>query len=188
MDTSVLLVDGDVVQPELMRRLGLRAERGLLDLLDQPHLGLADLTLSTNVPKLQLLPAGTPSPYANELLASAAMERLLDAMTLLQPGRIVVFDAPPLLPTAEAEVLASRVGQVVLVVEASRTPRSAVIEALDKLDDCPIVLPLLNKASDAALQRTYGGLGAYGAASPSDGRALAHSHGAAELRTTDHRT
>ena len=54
--------------------------------------------------------------------------------------------APPLLVTNEATVLASRIGQVVLVVEASKTPRSAVAQALAAVEQCPIVSTVLNKA------------------------------------------
>ena len=74
-------------------------------------------------------------------------------MTLVShdPNRIVVFDVPPLLVASEAQVLASRVGQVVMVVEASRTPSSAVSQAFAMLEDCPVVMSVLNKAPDSPL-------------------------------------
>ena len=75
------------------------------------------------------------------------------------PGRIVIFDAPPLLATNEAQVLASRVGQVVVVVEASKSPISAVAEAFAMLHACPVVMAVLNKAKASTLS---GGYGAYG--------------------------
>ena len=156
IDTEVLLVDADVVRPELMRRLGVHPERGLLDLLVKPGLALDEVVLATNVPKLSLLGAGTPHALSTELLASEAMDRLLASLAARGPGRLVVFDGPPLLPTSEAQVLASRVGQVVLVVEASRTPRGAVQQALELLQACPLVLPLLNKTRQAVMPPSYG--------------------------------
>ena len=84
------------------------------------------------------------------------MERLLASLAEDHPDRIVIFDAPPLLLTSEAQVLASRVGQVVMVVEAGRTPRQALAQAFAKLEVCPVVMPLLNKAPQPAMPLGYG--------------------------------
>ena len=147
IDRSVLLVDADVVQPNLLRRLGVPPMPGLLDLLADPTLELSQVVAATNVPKLSILSAGTPNAMSTELLASEAMERLLASMAEDHPDRVVIFDAPPLLLTSEAQVLASRVGQVVMVVEAGRTPRQALAQAFAQLEACPVVMPLLNKAA-----------------------------------------
>ena len=155
IDTEVLLVEADVVRPELMHRLGVHPGHGLLDLLVQPGLALDEVVLATNVPKLSLLAAGTPQALSTEWLASAAMDRLLASLAARAPGRLVVFDGPPMLPSSEARVLASRVGQVVLVVEASHTPRGAVQQALELLQACPLVLPLLNKTRQAVMPPSY---------------------------------
>jgi len=156
VDTSVLLVDADVVRPDVLQRLGIEAQKGLLDLLAQPHLDPSELILRTNVPKLSILPAGTHNRMSTELLASEAMETLLVSMSTRYADRVVIFDAPPLLVTNEAKVLASRVGQVVLVVEASTTPRRAVEQAFAALEQCPIVMSVLNKAHRQAIPGGYG--------------------------------
>lgn len=156
IDTSVLLVDADVVRPEVLRRLGIQAEKGLLDVLTEPGLDLADVILKTNVPKLSILPAGTRNNMSAELLASEAMEALLVSLATRYPDRVVIFDAPPLLVTTEAKVLASRLGQVVLVVQASTTPRSVVAQAFAAVEQCPIVMSVLNKAHEPAAPAGYG--------------------------------
>ena len=156
IDMSVLLVDADVVRSELMRRLRVRAKKGLLDVLTDPGLNLSDVVLRTNVPKLSILPAGERNDISTELLASEAMKTLLVSLATCNADRVVIFDAPPLLLTSEAKVLASRVGQVVLVVEASSTQRSSVAQALTSLEQCPVVMPLLNKALESQVPRGYG--------------------------------
>lgn len=148
VDTSVLLVDADVVRPALLNRLGIRAQRGLLDVLTDPSLDLRDVVLKTNVPKLSILPPGLPNRISTELLASDAMEALLSSLPRRYPGSIVILDGPPLLVTNEAKVLASRVGQVVLIVKAATTPRRAVGQALAALEQCPVVMTVLNQARD----------------------------------------
>jgi protein-tyrosine kinase len=144
IDQRVLLVDADVVHPQLASRLGVEAGAGLLDLLQRPSLQLGEVALGTNVDNLALLPAGAPDALTTERLAGAAMQRLLQRLAT-GPQRIVVFDAPPLLATNEAVVLAGQVGQVLLVVEASRTPAAAVRRAFDTLAERPIVMSVLNK-------------------------------------------
>lgn len=148
IDTSVLLVDADVVHPDVLQRLGVEAKPGLLDVLAGDARDLADAVLRSNVPKLSLLPAGTPRGVAAEWLASAAMQQLLERLASA-PHRVVIFDAPPLLGSTEAGVLASRVGQVLLVVEASRTPWDLVAQAFAAVEQSAHVMSVLNKGRSA---------------------------------------
>lgn len=157
VDTAVLLVDADVVRPSVLSRLGIQARpAGLLDLLTQPGLALDEALISTNIPKLSILPAGKLHEQSTELLASTAMDRLLSRLVTLFADHIVIFDAPPLLPTTESSILASKVGQVVVVVEAMHTLRQSVQQAFGLLRGCPIVLSVLNKSEEPAESRHYG--------------------------------
>jgi receptor protein-tyrosine kinase len=156
VDMSVLLVDADVVRCTLMRTLGLQPRRGLLDVLTNPNLDLSEVLLRTNVPKLSLLPAGTCNVHSTELLASDAMDQLLGEIASRYPDRIVVFDTTPLLLTSEAKVLASHMGQVVVVVEESGTPYQALEEAFSAVEHCPVVMSVLNKG-----QRSTSDYGSY---------------------------
>jgi receptor protein-tyrosine kinase len=156
VDTRVLLVDGDVVAPGVMRTLGLRDSKGLIDLLTTPSLDVGDVLLKTNVDRLSLLPAGTSHDRASELLASDAMARLLRDLATRYPDRIILFDSPPLLATTESRALASHMGQIVVVVEADRTPRGTVEDALSKVESCPVVMTVLNKAVESELGSYYG--------------------------------
>jgi receptor protein-tyrosine kinase len=155
VDSSVLLIDADVIRPAVLDRLGLPPAPGLMDLLTDDRLDVADVMLRTNVPKLSILPAGTPNAMATELLASAAMDRLLLDVATRYPDRVIILDAPPLLLSAEARVLASRVGQVVVVVDASRTPVSKVNEAFAAVEGNPQVFAILNRTAAVARQSEY---------------------------------
>jgi receptor protein-tyrosine kinase len=123
--------------------------------LSDPKVELADVMLRTNVPKLTILPAGTASLRSTELLASSAMEKLLDELASKYSDRIIVFDAPPLIPTTESRVLASRVGQVVMVVAADSTTREQAAQAYAAVERCPVVLSVLNKSSQRSSE-AYG--------------------------------
>jgi receptor protein-tyrosine kinase len=157
LDTTVLLVDADAARPAVLERLGLRPAKGLLDVLTEPDLRLADVLLKTNVERLTILPAGTHQERATELLASASMSALVEELASRYPDRIVVFDAPPLIASTESRVLAAHMGQVILVVEAERTPQSSVVESLATVENCPVVMTLLNKAPSSEVGYGYYG-------------------------------
>lgn len=157
IDSSVLLVDADVVRPGLPERLGFDpGRRGLLDLLEDPALALADVMLKTNVPKLSIIPAGTASPRSTELLVSTAMETLLEDIVNRCSDRVVIFDAPPLLLTTEAKALATRVGQVVIVVGAEQAPRHMVAKAFAAVENCDLVMSVLNRCRRPRDMPPYG--------------------------------
>lgn len=155
LNHTVMLVDADVARQSVMKTLGLPPAPGLLDLLLDDKIGLPDVLLRTNIDNFTLLPTGLPNPRATELLASDAMVALLNDMGKRYSDRIIVFDSPPLLLTTEARVLASHMGQVVVVVQAEKTLQSQVQHALSTIEACPIRLMVLNQARSR-------GLGAYG--------------------------
>ena len=160
MDKTVLLIDADVAKPDVTARLGVEAETGLIDVLLDEGLTLPDVLLRTDIPKLTLLPSGSRHVHSTELLASERMRQLTLELSKRYPDRIVIFDSPPLLLTSEARVLASLMGQIVLVTEESKTPQHAVKEAAEMLDDNEIVGIVMNKG--AHRKEGDGGYGGYG--------------------------
>ncbi|GJJ03168.1 hypothetical protein RugamoR64_37060 [Duganella rhizosphaerae] len=146
MDITVLLVDADVARPSVLKVLGLPAEPGLMDILLRERTELSDVILRTNVATLSILPAGRANKHATELLASRSMSRLLTEIAERYADRIVIFDSPPLLMTTEASVLASQMGQIVMVVESETTSQHAVKEALRHIEQCPHVSLIYNKS------------------------------------------
>lgn len=156
MDHTVLLIDADVARPSLPSYLGLKTEKGLLDVLLDDKLELADVMIKTNVEKLSILSAGRKSKHATELLASQSMSDLLKEIAHRYGDRIVIFDSPPLLLTSEARVLASQMGQIVLVVAAEKTPQQAVKEALRQIESCDVVNLIYNKANSFPGGEYYG--------------------------------
>lgn len=156
LDHTVLLVDADVARPSVLRTLGLPAQRGLMDILVDDKLDLSDVLLRTNVDTLSILPAGTSTPRATELLASSTMSSLVTEIANRYPDRVVIFDSPPLLLTSESRVLASHMGQIVVVVEAQTTTQHAVKEALHKLEGFNNVNLIYNKTRDIpGIEETY---------------------------------
>lgn len=145
-DKTVLLVDADVVKPALSRLFGVEDRPGLIELLEH-EATFAEVLLRTDIPKLTLLPSGRRHSHATELLASEAMVQLAGDMSRRYPDRVIIFDSPPLLATTQASVLATHVGQVLLVVESESTPQYIVKEAVEMLSGCALVGCVLNKTT-----------------------------------------
>jgi exopolysaccharide/PEP-CTERM locus tyrosine autokinase len=145
LDNTVMLVDADVARPSVLNMLGLPPAEGLLDVLEQNSVDISSVLLRTNIEKLSILPSGTPHPRATELLASDTMIRLLDDMANRYSDRIIVFDSPPLLLTTEARVLATHMGQIIIVVNAENTAQAAVKQAIATIESCPLKMMLLNQ-------------------------------------------
>ncbi len=162
-----MLVDADCSKPHLTRLFAAENEPGLIDLLRDPALKFEDLVMPTDVPGLSLLPAGSRDPHASELLASKRMDDLCEGLSADGAGRVIIFDSSPLLLTTEAPVLASKVGQVVVVVRANDTQRQAVLAALTKLDPVKAIGCILNRtATEAEHGEGYGYGYGYGDPSP----------------------
>lgn len=165
LDNTVMLVDADVARPSILRMLGLQAMPGLLDVLEGSK-DMHSVLLKTNIDKLTVLPSGSSRPKATELLASDAMRHLLDDMAARYPDRIIIFDSPPLLLTTEARVLATQMGQVVMVVQADRTLQADVDHALSTIKTCQNINLVLNKVRGTSSDGYGHGYG-YGYGTPS---------------------
>lgn len=155
-DTTVLLVDCDVVNPSLSRILGVQEFSGMTDLLLDKNTCLSDVILNTNVPQLRILPSGLPNARSTELLASERMAALTEELSQRYPDRIIIFDSPPLLLANQAAVLSQLMGQVILVVEAGSTPQNLIEESISLLDDKKVIGLVLNKTSKPAGKNYYG--------------------------------
>jgi protein-tyrosine kinase len=156
LDTTVLLVDGDVAHPSLPQLLDVPRSPGLLDLLTNDDLDVGDALVRTNIENLSVLPAGSNHRRATELLASEQMTALLRELATRYSDRIIVFDSPPLLATTEARVMATHMGQIIMVVAADSTLQSEVNLALSTIERCEIVLMMLNKADKTEIGAYYG--------------------------------
>lgn len=68
----------------------------------------------------------------------------MDELSGRSRRRLLVFDSAPLLVTTESHVLASHMGQVVMMVAAGRTRQEAVTSAVQSLNEFQFVGLVLN--------------------------------------------
>ncbi|MET0070321.1 MAG: XrtA-associated tyrosine autokinase [Candidatus Thiodiazotropha sp.] len=156
LDSTVLLIDGDVLRYSLSKLIGIENEMGLIDLLENKSCTVGDVILETQIPRLKIIAAGKRSEKSTELLASKEMEELLDELAVRYQDRIIIFDSPPVLSTSESIVLNQHMGQILVVVEAGKTPVEAIKDTLSRLDQEKAIGLVLNKSREARGDNYYG--------------------------------
>lgn len=126
----VLLVDCDLRRPQLASTLGLERSVGLVTAL----LGTApleDCIQRHSDSGVDVLTSGPVPPNPAEVLQSETSKKLLDRLRSMYD--MVVIDAPPLLPVADAAVLAHQVDGAILVVRHGYTTKGEVAAAKERL-------------------------------------------------------
>lgn len=161
-DNEVLLVDADFAKPSILSSLGLEGSKGLMDALADPQLPVENCIIHTDIPGLAILPAGDQTNADTEYLASSRTEQVLNRLTQNNPNRIVIFDSPPALSASPASVLATHVGQVVMVVKADETTETALRDALGLMGGCEHIQLLLNGTKFSPTGRRFGSYYGYG--------------------------
>lgn len=132
-NSRTILVSADMRRPMLEEHFGIERQPGLSDWLmgtGQPATSL--LKQHPEVENLRIMPVGSIPPNPAELLSSGRLLHLVSE--LAEVSDILIVDAPPTLPVADASILSAHAGGTVLVVDAGETKRSAAIHAKEELE------------------------------------------------------
>lgn len=129
--SRVLLVDADLRRPATAAYAGVDASVGLVEVL-RGGAALGDAVRTIPGTRAELLPAGSLPPNPGQLVGSAAMAGLLTS--LRQQYDLVLLDAPPLLPVADALTLSTLADGVVVVAAWGETRLPDLDRSLDSLD------------------------------------------------------
>ncbi|ESU34274.1 hypothetical protein G3A_01920 [Bacillus sp. 17376] len=114
----VLLVDADLRKPTVHYTFNLTNTFGLTSVLTKQQ-SLEESFVESSISDLSILPSGPVPPNPAELLSSVSMDTFLkQAMELFDH---VVFDTPPVLAVADAQILANKCDGVILVVSSGKT-------------------------------------------------------------------
>jgi Mrp family chromosome partitioning ATPase len=133
---GTVLVDADVPRPKVRHHLGLERHCGLTDLIARHgDIRLKECLRREETIPFALLSEGTSDEPSAELFAREEARLVLEDLSARFPDRLIIVDAPPVLATTEALLLAPLVDEILFVVEAHGTPEPAVATALDELLD-----------------------------------------------------
>lgn len=127
----VLLMDADLRKPAIHEYFDLSPHTGLTNVLLN-NCSLEEAILPTPIEHLELLPSGTIPPNPAELLSSSVMKQLF--YEIEQQYDMVIVDSTPLLPVADAKILANRTDGSILVVLSGKTKIAAVKKSKEVLE------------------------------------------------------
>lgn len=143
---TVLLVDGNLRKPHLQEILGFpNSTSGLGEYLHQ-EVPLKVCLVHPNLGRLLVLPGGKPVSSSLELLTSPAMSDLVDEMKHRYDRRLIIFDLPALLESADSLAFCPTLDAALLIVEEGRTTKADVQESLQLLQGTvPVLGTVCNK-------------------------------------------
>jgi receptor protein-tyrosine kinase len=155
-EAQVLLIDGDMRNPDVHHYFGLQRSPGLSDYLTASAAGkITDYVQETFLPGLRVLPAGKPLDLTSELLTKERLKTLMAEIRDAFPDHQILVDTPPVLSTADPLILCREVEAVIFVVRAGQTPRNNLLKAIQDLNTDKIVGIVLNGAELGTLSKYY---------------------------------
>ncbi len=148
---TVLLVDANLRNPTIHQVFGLGDCRGLADyLLDD--IPVSELLVNPGIDRFVLMPGGRGIPNSTEFLTSPKMVSLVDEFKNRYQSRIIIFDLPPLLQTADVLAFSPYTDAILLVVEEGKTRIEDVTRAMELTkQSTPILGTVLNKGGRPGL-------------------------------------
>ncbi len=124
---KTLLVEADLRRPSLSLRMKVESSAGFASLLTGRDKEEKTIVAS-GIADLDVLPAGECPPDFNaELLANGVFSSCLTRWK--QRYDFVILDSPPVLPVADARILAGQADGTIMVLRASHTRRVEVVQA-----------------------------------------------------------
>lgn len=152
-EQTVLLVDGDLRQQGIHKRLGFESDRGLADYLvdNRP---VPEIITWPGIDKLTLISGGRLIHESTELLGSTRMKDLVQDMKTRYPDRYVFFDVPPILSSADALAFVPLVDYIIMIVQAGTTSTNDVKKALELIPQDKVIGFVLNRYNLMYQQRT----------------------------------
>jgi capsular exopolysaccharide synthesis family protein len=157
MGLRVLLIDADLRNPSMHRKLGRENSIGLSTYLSN-GISPPETFQSTDIPSLSFMASGPLPTNAADLLAGP---RLLSLLSVgMETFDFIVLDSPPIMGLADGPLLSNAAAATLLVVSAGKTRSGQVRGAVKRLRFArgPLIGAALTRfdASDAGYGYAYG--------------------------------
>jgi len=146
VEYTVLVVDANLRDPGVHKYFGISPKYGLSHYLNG-EVELSDILINPeNINHFVILPAGDTLLNSSEMLSSPRMQALVSELQQRYPKRIVLFDLPPVIGTADTLAFIPSVDAALLVVEDDVTKEASLKTAIEYLSETNIIGTVLNKA------------------------------------------
>ncbi|HUG15205.1 MAG TPA: polysaccharide biosynthesis tyrosine autokinase [Thermomicrobiales bacterium] len=160
----VVLVDADLRRPRIHQLFEISNRAGLTNLLLAGLDDIDSFVIHTDVPNLDVIPSGPLPPNPADVLQSAAMRELIEALE--SRADIVLVDSPPL-AFSDPLITANIVDGTLLIVLSRKTRPDELVAGLEALSrtGTPLLGIVINRsrniAASSAHYRSYYDEGAW---------------------------
>lgn len=141
---TALLVDFDLRNPSVHKRLGFEPEIGVEACLQAGRPAQDVIVRLSGYPRLSVMPARDAVEHSSELLASQRAASLVNELRTRYADRILIFDLPPVLHGDDALAFSRSVQAGLFVIAEGRTQRDDLATSLTLLRELPIIGTVLN--------------------------------------------
>lgn len=130
-EARVLLIDADLRRPNVHHRFGLNGKVGVTTVLTGTTRLEDAVQHIPEVPNLSILSSGPIPPFPTEMLASQAMNDLLEQAA--KEYDHILIDTPPVLSVTDGVLLARKADAVAFIVRHGKSSKHVVRRARDLL-------------------------------------------------------
>ncbi|HKS05734.1 MAG TPA: polysaccharide biosynthesis tyrosine autokinase [Gemmatimonadaceae bacterium] len=151
---KTLLIDGDVRRGVVHDTFDIARRPGLVDYLAGTA-SAAAIVRTTSTENLSVIPSGSRSRRAPELLVSERMNALIS--TMREQFEVVIVDSPPFVAGVDAFALAASAGTMLVVLRPGITDRKLASMKLEIIDRLPVSVigAVLNGVGNNGAYRYY---------------------------------
>lgn len=151
---KVILVDLDFRGSSMQKVLDIKRDYGTERIADVDF-SFNRATLKIQGCDLRILTCAERQLDSSEILLSSAAITRLSALRNLPPEYIVIFDSPPILGCDDVSAILPSMEAVVMVVAEGGTSRRELSNAMDRLENLPVIGTVLNKSKDSDIHKYY---------------------------------
>jgi protein-tyrosine kinase len=155
-ERSVLLVDLDLLRPQVAIQLGFKCNKGVLSVVNGKT-NLAEALISARIQNCRffVLPCERAVPNSSEWMASRSMSAFLRQLRQDFKGWTIIIDLPPILLSDDVISILPQIDCALFVIAAGLSTAPEIKECHKHLGSTPIVRVVLNKATDASPVNYY---------------------------------
>jgi protein-tyrosine kinase len=148
----VLLVDADLRTRGLTRLLGLPSGPGLSEVLSS-QVQFEDAAMATDTSNLYVVGAGEGNPSIAELFTLPRWKEFMGWCG--ESFKLVLVDAPPILPLADFELISAECDGVLMIVLARKTQRELLLKASAQVDPKKLLGVVFNAVDRSRQEKDY---------------------------------
>lgn len=128
-----LLIDCNLNNPQLDKKLNLEGAGGLTDYLEDECVTVDSILHKSGIKRLKFIPAGKSRETATEYFTSLRMRELMSNLLARYSDRYLFIDAAPIVDSADTRILVELCDYVVMVVPYGQATRNRVREAAESI-------------------------------------------------------